>query len=129
MSQTTSHPLARRMDTERSEWTPSLAECVARVYGIDPLTEAHWRVISECREDFARSGKVPQPAQLAAVAQLSARDLESLFPAGLLSLAWILAGVAPPPDSLATSAATLNEGAAESVTGSEAQSRPPESIP
>lgn len=99
------------MDTERSEWTPSLAECVASVYGIDPLTESHWRVISGCREEFARSGKVPEPAQLAALAHLSARDLESLFPAGLLSLDWILAGVAPPPGSSATPAALPKGGA------------------
>ena len=112
-----------------TEWTPSLAECVARVYGIDTLTESHWRVISECREEFARSGKVPQPAQLAALAQLSARDLEALFPVGLLSRAWILADVAPPPGSSATSAATPKGGAAESVTSSEREFRPPEIIP
>lgn len=110
MAHTTSHLPARRMDTERSEWTPALAECVARVYGIDPLTESHWRVISECREEFARSGKVPQPAQLAALSHLSATALESLFPAGLLSLAWILAGVAPPPGSSANPAALPKEG-------------------
>lgn len=129
MLHTTSQPPTRRMDTGRSEWTPSLAECVARLYGIDPLTESHWRVISECREEFARSGKVPRPAQLAALAQLSEGGLESLFPAGLVSLAWILAGVAPPPCSSATSAATLKGGAAESVTSSEANPCPPESIP
>ncbi|MCM2315654.1 MAG: TusE/DsrC/DsvC family sulfur relay protein [Thermoanaerobaculia bacterium] len=99
------------MSTWRSEWTPSLAECVARVYGIDPLTESHWRVISACREEFAKSGEVPQPARLATLAQLSERELESLFPAGLLSLAWILAGVAPPPGSAITAAA-LPKGAA-----------------
>ncbi|MFA6955890.1 MAG: TusE/DsrC/DsvC family sulfur relay protein [Thermoanaerobaculia bacterium] len=96
MPQITVNPPTRRAEPDTSEWTPSLAECVARVYGIDPLSEPHWRVISECREEWARSGVVPEPDRLAALSHLSPAILKSLFPLGQLALAWILAGVVPP---------------------------------
>lgn len=103
MPQTSVNPPTRRVEADTSEWTPSLAECVARVYGIDPLSEPHWRVISECREEWARSGVVPEPERLAALSHLAPAILKSLFPLGQLALAWILAGVVPPASLSATS--------------------------
>ncbi|MHB0972491.1 MAG: TusE/DsrC/DsvC family sulfur relay protein [Thermoanaerobaculia bacterium] len=96
MPRSTGHPPTILLEAAQSEWTPSLAECVARVYGIDALTESHWRVISECREEWAVTGRSPGPEEVATLSHLSVAELESLFPPGQLSLLWILAGVAPP---------------------------------
>jgi len=113
MSQTTVNPPTRRAEPDTSEWTPSLAECVARVYGIDPLSERHWRVISECREEWARSGVVPEPERLALISHLSVEALESLFPVGHPELAWIFAGVVPPASlSSAVAGRLVNEASA-----------------
>lgn len=110
MSQTTVNPPTRRAEPDTSEWTPSLAECVARVYGIDSLSEPHWRVITECREEWARSGVVPEPERLAALSHLSPAILKSLFPLGQLALAWILAGVVPPASLSAEAAGFTRSG-------------------
>lgn len=111
------------------EWTPSLAECLAQVFGIGPLSASHWRVISECREERASHGRTPELATLAARAHMSVPQLESLFPTGQTVLVWILAGVEPPPVPPAASAETLalprtNNPSSESTTRPEADSRP-----
>lgn len=96
MPKTTAHPPAMGDVARECEWTPSLAECLARVFGIDALSEAHWRVISECREERASRGSTPGLETLAARAHMSVAELEALFPAGHTAFAWILAGVIPP---------------------------------
>lgn len=56
------------------EWTPELAEALAREAGI-VLGERHWKVLSCCREDAARAGR---PPGLRRIARLSGVDLEEL---------------------------------------------------
>jgi len=92
-----------RQPNDAVEWTTTLADCIARVYGIDPLTEVHWRVISECREEWAGSGKAPDVERLAARSHLSVADLRALFPPGQSDLAWILSGLIPPGTPSGTS--------------------------
>lgn len=78
------------------DWTPALAECLAKIFGIAPLSELQWRVISECREEWARRGVVPDLSSIASATHLSCADVESLFPGESPGLPWILAGLAPP---------------------------------
>lgn len=89
-------PTVRSGTADDCEWTPALAECLARIFGIDRLSESHWRVISECREERASRGRTPELSTLAARSHMSVCQLESLFPKGQLALAWILAGIIPP---------------------------------
>jgi len=98
MIKTTADPPAKSETAGECEWTPSLAECLARVFGIEVLSESHWRVISECREERASRGRTPELSTLAARSHMSVRQLESLFPRGQIALAWILAGVVPPSE-------------------------------
>src|ERR1043166_3867434 len=44
---------------DASQWTPEVAVEIAREVGIDPLTPRHWKVLTFCREDAARSGAPP----------------------------------------------------------------------
>lgn len=99
------------------DWTPSLAESLARLFGLAPLSELHWRVISECREEWARSGSPPELERLAAVSRLSAAELRSLFPRGLVAFHWILAGLLP-PSTLWTDGPGTSEPRAECATAS-----------
>lgn len=88
------------------DWTPSFAECLAKIFGMAPLSELQWRVISECREEWARSGEVPGLARLAAVANLSREELEGLFPGDSPGFPWILAGLTPPAEVARARSAT-----------------------
>lgn len=111
-----------KSETDECEWTPSLAECLAEVFGIDILSELHWRVISECREERANRGGAPDLATLAARSHMTVRQLESLFPEGEAALAWILAGVVPPSIPWAVSTETTPPNARNSPTRSETES-------
>lgn len=93
------------------EWTPVLAECLARVFGIGVLSESHWRVIGECREEQASHGRPPDLRTLAAHSAMSVPQLESLFPEGQAALAWILAGIVPPSTPSTPPAAGSDEAA------------------
>jgi sulfur relay (sulfurtransferase) DsrC/TusE family protein len=106
MTNTTADPPAKSERAGECEWTPSLAECLAEVFGIDLLSESHWRVISACREERASHGRTPELSTLAARSHMSVRQLESLFPRGQTALAWILAGVIPPSIPSAASTET-----------------------
>jgi sulfur relay (sulfurtransferase) DsrC/TusE family protein len=112
MPKTNGHPPDLGDAACECDWTPSLAECLARVFGIAPLSEAHWRVISECREEWARSGRVPELSILAERSHMSVGQLEMLFPAGQAAFAWILAGVVPPSYPPSASPVAARQGAA-----------------
>ncbi len=62
-----------------SEWSPAVAEEVAREEGI-ALTADHWRVIACWRELSARGGRVPWLDDLASRCGLPVSKLSELFP-------------------------------------------------
>lgn len=41
---------------DSSQWTPEVAEAIAKDIGIDALSDQHWKVITFCREDAANQG-------------------------------------------------------------------------
>lgn len=125
MIKTTADPPAKSETEGECEWTPSFAECLAQVFGIGLLSESHWRVISQCREERASRGRTPELSTLAARSQMSVRQLESLFPRGQTALAWILAGVVPPSIPSAGSTDTAQPDADAHVVNPVANSEPP----
>lgn len=79
-----------------AEWTPAIAEEIARETGIGPLGEKHWQVITFCREDAAREGQSPGLRRIAKLSGIDMKNLYALFPKGPGKLAARIAGLPKP---------------------------------
>ena len=82
--------------TDSSQWTPELADQLARDAGIGPLTERHWKVITFCREDAAREGQPPGLRRISKLSGVDMKELYQLFPKGPGKLAAKVAGLPKP---------------------------------
>ena len=82
--------------TDSSQWTPDIAEAIAREVGIDPLTEQHWQVISFCRDDAAEQGQSPGLRRISKLSGVSMKELYQLFPKGPGKLAAKISGLPKP---------------------------------
>lgn len=80
---------------DSSQWTPELAEALARDFGIS-LGERHWKVLSFCREDAAREGQPPGLRRIAKLSGVDMKELYQLFPKGPGKLAARIAGLPKP---------------------------------
>jgi len=81
---------------DSSQWTPEIAEVLARDVGLSPLTEKHWTVIGFCREDAAREGQSPGLRRIAKSSGINMKELYQLFPKGPGKLAAYVAGLPKP---------------------------------
>lgn len=68
--------------TDSSEWSREIAVEIAREEGIDPLTEAHWKVVEFCRQSAQDSGKAPTLRQITTGTGITTKDLFALYPKG-----------------------------------------------
>lgn len=82
--------------TNASEWTPGVAEEIAKETGIVPLNDKHWQVITFCREDAAREGQPPGVRRIAKLSGVEMKELYQLFPKGPGKLAARIAGLPKP---------------------------------
>ena len=82
--------------TNASEWTPGVAEEIAKETGIGPLNDKHWQVITFCREDAAREGQPPGVRRIAKLSGVEMKELYQLFPKGPGKLAARIAGLPKP---------------------------------
>ena len=82
--------------TDRTQWTPEMADEIAREVGLGPLTPEHWQVIGFCREDTARTGQSPGLRRVAQMSGVGMKDLYRLFPKGPGKLAARIAGLPKP---------------------------------
>lgn len=82
--------------TDPSQWTPEVAEEIARETGLGTLSERHWKVISFCREDAAREGQPPGLRRISKLSGVGMKDLYQLFPKGPGKLAARVAGLPKP---------------------------------
>jgi tRNA 2-thiouridine synthesizing protein E len=78
------------------EWSPDIAEEIARDAGISDLTEDHWKVISFCREDMAQTGKSPGLRRISKRSGVNMKSLYKLFPKGPGKLAARISGLPKP---------------------------------
>jgi tRNA 2-thiouridine synthesizing protein E len=85
--------------TRSEEWTPELAEAIAKEVGIT-LTPEHWAVLTFCREDYARQGQSPGLRRITQQTKISTKDLYRLFPKGPGKLAARIAGLPKPKSCL-----------------------------
>jgi dissimilatory sulfite reductase related protein len=68
--------------TDPAEWTREIAVEIAREEGIDPLSEAHWKVVEFCRQSAKDSGKAPTLRQITTGTGVTTKDLFALYPKG-----------------------------------------------
>jgi len=68
--------------TDPNSWTKEIAEALAKLEGIETLTEAHWKIIDFCRETGLASGKAPTLRQITTGTGISTKDLFALYPKG-----------------------------------------------
>ena len=80
---------------DSNQWTPEVAEAMAQDLGIT-LTDAHWKVITFCREDAAREGKSPGLRRISKLSGVPMKQLYELFPKGPGKLAAKVAGLEKP---------------------------------
>jgi TusE/DsrC/DsvC family sulfur relay protein len=91
-----------------SQWTPEVAEHVARDAGIDPLTDRHWKVIALCREDAARQRRQPGMRRLSRLVHYDAVELDRLFLERASELVPRIAGLAKPNENSSNSTQASN---------------------
>lgn len=81
--------------TDPLEWTPDIAEELARLAGI-ALTERHWKVIEFCRRDAAEQGTSPGLRRITSQTGVPTKELYQLFPKGPGILAARVSGLTKP---------------------------------
>lgn len=67
---------------DKSQWTKEIAVEIAKLEGLESLTEAHWKIIDFCRKTGEQSGKAPTLRTITDGTGLSTKDLFGLFPKG-----------------------------------------------
>lgn len=78
------------------QWTPELAETIAKEEGIDELTDAHWKIINFCREAAGITGAAPTLRQISKGVGVSTKELFKLFPKGPAKKVAKIAGLGKP---------------------------------
>ncbi len=79
-----------------NDWSEELFEILAQESGLACLTDKHWRVVRFLREFYAQNGRSPLNHQLRKGTELSALELQHLFPEGIKLGARRLAGLPNP---------------------------------
>jgi len=77
------------------EWSPEDAVAAARCAGIARLGDRHWKVIAACREEAARSGRIPGLQRLESLCGVGAEEMHRLFPGDAADAIARIAGLAP----------------------------------
>lgn len=66
--------------TEYDEWNEEVGAELAKMIGIDEMTDAHWSVIRFLRSDFAEQGETATLRRVTKVGGVATKDLFVLFP-------------------------------------------------
>src|ERR1035441_3548406 len=78
------------------QWTEQMVPELARRAGIDPVTEAHWKVIRFMRAEYLAKGAGPTVRVLGKTSGVSIKELYQLFPKGPAKIAAKIAGIPKP---------------------------------
>jgi len=82
--------------TKPADWTPEIAEEIARQNGIDQLSERHWEVIHFCRRDNEEQGTPPTVRRITKETGIPTKEMYQLFPKGPGILAAKISGLTKP---------------------------------
>lgn len=78
------------------QWSEDMVPELARREGIDPVTDAHWKVIRFMRDEYAAKGTGPTVRILGKSSGVSVKELYQLFPKGPAKVAAKIAGIPKP---------------------------------
>ena len=78
------------------QWTPEMADEIARTSGLEPLTDRHWLVIDFMRKTYLETGTAPTIRTLGKASGVPIKELYRLFPKGPAKLAAKVAGIPKP---------------------------------
>ena len=82
--------------TDPNEWTPEIAEVLAKDEGIDELTDRHWVVINFVRDEYAKTGKSSTLRAISKRSGVNTKELYALFPKGPAKKVARIAGLGKP---------------------------------
>ena len=82
--------------TDAEEWTPEIAQELAREEGIDELTDRHWVVINFVREEYLKTGQSPTLRTITKKSGVNTKELYQLFPKGPAKKVARIAGLSKP---------------------------------
>ncbi len=77
-------------------WDIKVAEELARMEGIEELTNEHWKLITAIRLYYERTGMSPRCRDILKETGFTKKDMYRLFPSGHLRGAYKLAGLPKP---------------------------------
>lgn len=80
----------------QSDWNEEVAKEIARLEGVDELTERHWLVINYMRKEFQEKGDAPSIRKLTKESGVDTKELYALFPKGPAKKAARIAGLPKP---------------------------------
>ncbi len=78
------------------DWNEEIAAEIAKMEGIELLTEKHWQVLNYMRKIFAETGDAPSIRKVTKESGVDTRELYSLFPKGPAKKAARIAGLPKP---------------------------------
>ena len=78
------------------DWNEDIAQEIARMEGIEKLTEKHWAVINFMRRVYSETGDAPSIRRLTKESGVDTKELYSLFPKGPAKKAARIAGLPKP---------------------------------
>ena len=82
--------------TDAEEWTPEIAQELAREEGIDELTDRHWVVINFVRKEYLNTGQSPTLRTITKKSGVNTKELYQLFPKGPAKKVARIAGLSKP---------------------------------
>lgn len=98
--------------TTSGDWTPSVAQSIASVYGIE-LGMEHWAVIAACREEVLRCGEHPSLRRLARLSGVSESRLVDMFVVDPCRIIRRIAGLQTETGRTSPAASFTSKGAAQ----------------
>ena len=78
-------------------WDRKVAEKLAQMNDVWPLTADHWRVIDFVRDFYLKCGQGPAIIKIGKATGLSMHRICELFPCGMVKGAYRIAGLPRPP--------------------------------
>lgn len=82
--------------TDPNEWTPEIAEVLAKDEGLDELSDRHWIVINFVRDEYQKSGTPPTLRTISKHSGVNTKELYQLFPKGPAKKVARIAGLGKP---------------------------------
>ena len=80
----------------REDWNEELAVELAKMEGIEELTDRHWIVINFIRKEFDEKGDAPSIRKLTKESGVDTKELYALFPKGPAKKSAKVAGLPKP---------------------------------